>query len=226
MGEQSPPRSERGRRQALGLDSSERGQSRLSGTPHRPRGWEGGQGGPPSGPRPHCWGKGRGLRSARDRAGRRQRRRGRRGGQARPRSWAVRLTSAPGLRSQSGQDPSQLRRGDPDALQPFRHLRRCCNSCSDAATAARSQETTADGRRARSPTSHLFPRPLPSSSPPPRTTVAALGGKALNGRSAAGERKRPNAGLGVGGGRRACAEVWSGKVRGGRSRRRGPCEVR
>lgn len=77
----------------------------------------------------------------------------------------MRLTSAPGLRSQSGQDSSQLRRGDPDTLQPLRHLRGCCYSCSYSATAARSQETTTDWRRARSPTSHPFPRPLPSSSP-------------------------------------------------------------
>lgn len=133
-------------------------------TPHRPPGWCGGQG-TALGPRPHCWGKGRGLRCAADRAGRRQRRRGRRGGQAQPRSWAVRLTSGPGLRSQSSQDPSQLRRRDPDTLQPLRHLRGCCYSCSHSATAARSQETTTDGRCARLPTSHPCPRPLPPSSP-------------------------------------------------------------
>lgn len=62
MGEQSPPRSERGRRQALGLDSSERGQSRQSGTPHRPRGWLGGRpGGTALGPPPPLLGEGAGA---------------------------------------------------------------------------------------------------------------------------------------------------------------------
>lgn len=124
---------------------------------------------PALGPRPHCWGKGRGLRSAADRAGRRQRRGGRRGGQARPSSWAARLTSAPGLWSQSGQDPSQLRRGDPDTLQPLRHLRGCCYSCSYSASAARAarKPRRPGGARALSPSSHPFPRPLPLSSRSP-----------------------------------------------------------
>lgn len=103
-------------------------------------------------------GEGAGAPRAGDRAGRRQRR-GRRGGQAQPSSWAAQLTSAPGLRSQSGQDPSQFRRGDPHTLQPLRHLRGGCYSCGDSTTAARSQETTTDGRRALTH-SHPFPRPL------------------------------------------------------------------
>lgn len=135
-------------------------------------------GGLPAAPAPTVGGKGRALRSATDGAGRRP---GRRGGKARPRSWAVRLTSAPGLRSQSRQDSSQLRSGDPHTLQPLRHLHSCCYSCSDFATAARSQETTTDGQEARAHPLPPFAPPLFSS--PPQTTVAVLGGKALNARS-------------------------------------------
>lgn len=120
--------------------------------------------------RPGAWGAvlgwgggGAEARSAAYGAGRRQRG-GRRGGQARPSSWAAQLTSAPGLRSQSGQDPSQLGRGDPHTLQPLRHLRGGCYSCCDSATAARSQETTTDGRRGALTHSHPFPRPLLSPS--------------------------------------------------------------
>ena len=140
---------------------------------------------PALGPRPQRWGKGRGLRSTADRAGRRQRRRGRRGGQAQPSSWAARLTSAPGLWGQSGQYPSQLRRGDPDTLQPLRHLRGCCYSCSYSASAARAarKPRRPGGARARSPTSHPFPLPVPLSSPNDGGRTGRKGAERTLGRS-------------------------------------------
>lgn len=125
-------------------------------------------------PRGALLGEGAGAASATDGAGRRQRR-GRRGGQARPSSWAAQLTSAPGLRSQSGQDPSQLGRGDPHTLQPLRHLRGGCSQLLRLRH-RRAQPGNHDGRAARA-------HPLPPFSPPPpvalpQTTVAALGAKA------------------------------------------------
>ena len=124
----------------------------------------------------------------------------------------MRLTSAPGLRSQSGQDPSQLRRGDSDTLQPFRHLRRCCNSCSYSATAARSQETTTDERCARSPPSHPLPRPL---RPPPALLPNRRWPRWEEKHSDTSVGKTRNVSLGEGGELCACAEEvsWEGELR-------------
>lgn len=72
--------------------------------------------------------------------------------------------------------------------------------------AARKPRRTGGARAHPPPT--LFPAP---SRPPPQTTVAALGEKALNSRSAACREKSWDASLGGEGGRRACAEVWSGE---------------
>lgn len=116
-----------------------------------------------SGPGAHCWGKGRGLRAPRTGRGGG---RGEGGGAGRPGPAAGRRNSpllpacgARVARIPRSSDAEIRTRSNPSAI-----FAAAAYSCCDSATAARSQETTTDGRRALTH-SHPFPRPLLSPSP-------------------------------------------------------------